>query len=472
MRDMLFASHANPEDNSVARWLAFRLASAGYGVWCDLTRLLGGERFWESIEEAVRERTAKFLFVLSRASNTKPGPRDELELALRVQREANLRSFVIPLWIDDLPASQFNVRLQNINAIRFQEGWAGGLGQLLEKLTADSVPKSPQFGPEAVTAWWRSYGAAVHLREESEPLVSNWYPIALPPLHLHQIGRRDIGVIDVPGDAPWPAAQHGQLLLSFAPAEALAHHLGPVEIQDTRRLTADGPELRPPYSDLPRSIQSSLLVQLLKRSWQRFLLNKGLPRHDFANRNLAFYFRKGLVANDRLPVRLPGGGSSWRSVVGYSTLHRADGTSYLRHWHFALHARPVAGPEWYFAMKPHVLFSDDGTTIWASADRLQRARRAQCKRWWNAKWRDLIAASVQWLAGDEGVIKLSVAPTEAVRIAASPIMFVSPLSYDEAELEPHEDEDEVDEDENEDERDEEEPEEERDTDAPEGASGL
>lgn len=37
MRDMVFFSHANPEDNEVTRWLALQLARAGYAVWCDLT---------------------------------------------------------------------------------------------------------------------------------------------------------------------------------------------------------------------------------------------------------------------------------------------------------------------------------------------------------------------------------------------------------------------------------------------------
>ena len=51
---MLFISHANPEDNEFAQWLALQLAKCGYPVWCDLTKLLGGETFWSDIEEALR----------------------------------------------------------------------------------------------------------------------------------------------------------------------------------------------------------------------------------------------------------------------------------------------------------------------------------------------------------------------------------------------------------------------------------
>jgi len=85
-RTMVFLSHAGPEDNVFTRWLALQLANEGYPLWCDLTKLLGGEAFWEDIQIAYKERTAKFLFVLSRASNEKKGTLDELDCALGVSR--------------------------------------------------------------------------------------------------------------------------------------------------------------------------------------------------------------------------------------------------------------------------------------------------------------------------------------------------------------------------------------------------
>jgi hypothetical protein len=123
-------------------------------VWCDLTQLLGGERFWSDIETAVRERSAKFLFVLSRSSNQKAGPLDELQLAFNAAKISSLNDFVIPLWIDDLPASEFNVRLGAINAVKFQQGWAAGLAQLVKKLEDSDVQVDERFGPKAVGTWW------------------------------------------------------------------------------------------------------------------------------------------------------------------------------------------------------------------------------------------------------------------------------------------------------------------------------
>ena len=53
-RDTVFVSHANPEDNTFALWLALRLGELGFKVWCDLTNLIGGEAFWDNAEDAVR----------------------------------------------------------------------------------------------------------------------------------------------------------------------------------------------------------------------------------------------------------------------------------------------------------------------------------------------------------------------------------------------------------------------------------
>ena len=54
-RRVLFISHANPQDNTFAAWLAAQLAIAGYEVWCDVTKLLGGEAWWSDIDQAIAQ---------------------------------------------------------------------------------------------------------------------------------------------------------------------------------------------------------------------------------------------------------------------------------------------------------------------------------------------------------------------------------------------------------------------------------
>jgi hypothetical protein len=90
MRSLLFLSHATPDDNEFTRWLGLQLAQEGYEIWSDITQLIGGETFWADIEEAIRRHAVKFLFVLSKDSNTRDGTLSELHLAKSVAKSEDL----------------------------------------------------------------------------------------------------------------------------------------------------------------------------------------------------------------------------------------------------------------------------------------------------------------------------------------------------------------------------------------------
>lgn len=69
MRNIVFLSRADPEDSEFTLWLALQFVREGYPVWCDLTKLLGGEDFSRDIEKAIRERAQKFLYVCNQRVN-------------------------------------------------------------------------------------------------------------------------------------------------------------------------------------------------------------------------------------------------------------------------------------------------------------------------------------------------------------------------------------------------------------------
>lgn len=438
MRDMLFVSHANPEDNEFALWISLQLAREGFPVWCDLTKLLGGETFWNDVEVALRSRTIKVLSVLSRTSNTKQGPRDELDLALRVQRLEKLSDFVIPLWIDDLPSSEFNVNIGRIIAIRFQEGWAIGFARLLKKLEEEKVLRKPEFNPGAVASWWRGYASATRgVKDEPELLISNWYPLEESTLYFHELARKSIGPIELPPSLPFPATKHNQYMVSFAPAEDFQDALGSelsIVSTVTRRINATSSEDEPQriwsFSDERKAIAS-----LLRQAWSQMLRSRELPTFTFANQALGFFF-----VNDRLPSNRgyfvePDGSLGWRSVVGTKTLKDLAGTTKsYRYWHFCLEAKPTSFPYFGYTMKPHVLFSDDGVTIWQSHDRMHRARRSQCKNWWNDRWRGLIGAGVNFLADNDGNLHIQTGAQATISVSISPLSILSPVSLDESSL--------------------------------------
>ena len=85
LRDHLFLSYAG-EDGALAEWLTLKLVSEGYRVWCDRVKLLGGESYPKDISTAIRERTFRFVPLLSHYSIAKENPLKERTLAHAVSR--------------------------------------------------------------------------------------------------------------------------------------------------------------------------------------------------------------------------------------------------------------------------------------------------------------------------------------------------------------------------------------------------
>jgi hypothetical protein len=73
VRDHLFISYAW-EDGALAEWLTLKLTAAGYRVWCDRFKMLGGERWPEDIDDAIKTQTFRMLHLLSKHSLHKENP--------------------------------------------------------------------------------------------------------------------------------------------------------------------------------------------------------------------------------------------------------------------------------------------------------------------------------------------------------------------------------------------------------------
>jgi hypothetical protein len=431
VRDTILLSHANPEDNEFTLWLALQLASEGYRVWCDLTKLLGGEVFWDDIQEVIRDRAAKVIYVLSRASNSKDGPLRELHLAQTLARGESLPDFVIPAHIDDLPNRDVTIELTRVNSVAFQGSWAAGLAVLLRKLETDGVPKSESFNRSAVNDWWRSqFGEAHGIRKEPEVVVSNWFKVESLPtiIYEHRISRETPGLVDFDTtNPPYPAVWLNDLsFLSFAPSIDFADYLAPkfYIAQSREILTSDFLERRDLLKDGPK-----YLAQILRVAWDA-AVRKKLPAYETADGRFCYYFKKDAVKNDEVPFVGANGKKGYRAVVGYKTV--AAGR--IRYWHYAFSGKPIIRPETLFLVKGHVLFSDDGLNIWSNKDLLAKARRNQCRNWWNDEWRDRMYAAMAHLADPNDAVDIPVGANTSFSLSRRPICFESPVSY----IEPHE----------------------------------
>lgn len=432
-REMLFVSHANPENNELAQWLSLQLAKCGYPVWCDLTKLLGGEAFWTDIEQALRNRTAKFLYVLSRKSNTKDGPLNELQVALNVQRDVNLHDFVIPLLIDDLPHREMNIQLSRLTAVNFRDGWAHGLRNLLDKLETDGVKRRADFSPGAVATWWKlQHGAAQGVRQETEKHLSNWFPIGHLPklLCMHQVAgwpnnEKEGSMLSW----NWPAIRHDRYVVSFAGAKAFSdfYEIEKTIAYSTEDLVAGAIDC----ALLDRRQARNITTYLLKEAWERTIRSRQLPEYELSNRAKCFWFQKELVTDDTIHFTGVEGRKTTRQVVGFKSLKATkEGLTAKRYWHYGFQVKASLYPFAGFCLKSHVLFTNDGHTLWDDKDRLHKARRSQCSLWWNPKWRDLLLATMSYLSEGAATFSLAVAPEQSIDVAIRPLSFTAPVTFE------------------------------------------
>lgn len=441
MRDMVFISHANPEDNDFTLWLALQVAGAGYPVWCDLTKLLGGEDFWKDIEEAVRERTAKFVYVLSKTSNEKIGPLQELQVAANVSRDKKLHDFIIPVTIDELSPRDFNIQLARLNAIPFNKGWAKGLKDLLTKLEQDGVTRKPHFSPAAVADWWRErFGSTHGVKDQAERYLSNWFPVHLRPgrLFCHSLSRRQIGKIEIQPELPYPGFQYEHYLLAFAPANDFEGQLGDsIFITESKSFAIERLLAGREATGFcrPKEVKG-FVSRLLGLSWDKFIRDKRLATYVLANGSKCIYPTTVQLGEGVVSFQGITGKKASRNLIGYKTIKAsASEEEYKRRWHFGVSASPLVHPTLAFAMKAHVVFTKDGCVVLDNKRLLHRARRSQCKDWWNDDWRDRMLAALAWLSEGTEEIAIPIGTDTTVAISTVPIGFLSPVSYEDPETE-------------------------------------
>jgi len=420
-REMIFISHASPEDNEFTRWLTLQLAREGFPVWCDLTRLLGGEDFWRDIEDAIRNRTIKFIYVLSTTSNVKEGPRKELAVAQMVGKQ--LKDFVIPLKIDQLPHDDTNIELQRLNALDFSKSWASGLAALLRCLNEARIPRKQNFNPDAVATWWKNnFGADVGISPVTDMYLSNWYEIeALPRVYLHFI-QGDVELAKKSLDSVFPVFEFSNAFLSFASAQSLESSFRKSGLSIARTNNYDGTDFASGNIDaMPEKDARNAVRFLLRASWEAEMLRRGLSCYQLARNCRCFWFRKGQIPKDVVPFIGVNGKRTDRQLVG-----RFKGLQ----WHFAIQARSMLFPFHGFAFRTHIVFTTDGITPLLSASQQHSARRSLGKNWWTPHWRDrLTAIMTQLSAATVGFVEITVSDSLTMRMRSQPNIFESPVSY-------------------------------------------
>lgn len=429
-RKLVFISHANPQDNNEALWLASRLSLAGYSVWSDVTQLFGGEIFWDDIEDAIRNHTAKFIILVSRNSQNAPGVLDEVNLAITVERGQRLTRFVIPIRLDDLPFDQFRANIARKNAVDFSQDWADGLKNLLERLDRDKIPKDTPHSPNEITTWFSDhYSAPARVQEKPQFLGSNWIPISHMPQEVH-FSRIPIGpprAAELVKAFRFPAFLHEQFVGSFATSSELQPSMPSYLVLTYGHKVSTQHLLDGTSSDFPNlSFQDgqNMIAGLLRQAWDAEMQNRRLLSYQFSDRSNAWFYPHGFSTNDTVEYTDLDGTVRNKRLVGKSERLNAF-------WHFAVSVHPHFGRLTRLSFRTHLVFSLDGTTSLPSKERMHVMRRSFCRNWYNERWRGLLLAYLTCLSHNEE-ISLPVSPSHQVGVSKTPLRFKSLVSLEDS----------------------------------------
>jgi len=422
----LFISHANPEDNAFTLWLGAKLTALGYHVFADVLRLRGGDDWERTLEDAIREKAAKFLLVATPHGVQKQGVRNEITIATETSKRISDKAFIIPLRL-----APFDAPLQIAHAqyIDFSKGWARGLSELLALLSETAVPKSIE---NANAGTWRSVQLkdARSISSRSERLVSNWLPIeSLPERIIFYDFKGGISVGKAQKaiqDSPIPVVPFNRGFLSFAPIHQLQDWFGPdlplERIADTPidDFLQDG--LHDPHI-LTRDARAKF-TDLGRRGMDAFFQAKGLHSFELASERLAWWPTANRASRKKLSFSWPDSSpTGLRQIVGRSKKRGF-------YWHYGVSCWARTAPVRHIRVAGRVVFTSDGVNPLGDARGLHRLRRSFCKSWRNPKWRDLLLTFWHWLAAGASTIDVPMGEDAVMQLRLPPIILDAPFGVD------------------------------------------
>ena len=395
MREHLFISYAT-EDVAMAEWLTLKLTAYGYKVWCDRFELLGGERFPRDIDRAIKEKAFRLLALLSKPSLEKENPTKERTLALNVGKERGI-DFLIPLMIEPLKATDLNWMVSDITYIPFDQSWAVGLKQLVEKLERINTPRLLTEGSTIAST---SILPEKVLEDKDETIHSNVLRIQRIPaiIKRFEIRRQPTPADEDHMAESWPCyrVDESTYLAFLSPPMALFSRLG---------MRAAGGAVWDSVLEIDNVPSSNIVSNLLKKSIEVVCQRKGLKR----NRETGLlYFPIALLTRNKLNFVNVYGKRTYVLAAGQRT---KSGSKYRYHLAPVVHVRRDLIDNHSLLLRIRLFITDGHGNVMSPLSALSR-RKHLCKNWWNEEWLNREFAIVQHLADGNDSISLGTGDEE------------------------------------------------------------
>jgi hypothetical protein len=291
-RKALFISHANPESNAFTLWLGAKLAVLGYEVFADIMRLRGGNDWERILEDAIRNKAAKFLLVATPLAVDKQGVRNEIKLATETAKKISDTDFIVPLRVEPFESP---LGIAHAQWVDFSKGWVAGLTELLALLESTTPLKPSVVSGNAEV--WRSIQLkdARSIGPGPEKLISNWLAIDALPGHINFYDFKSgisIGAAEKAKQAATvPLVAHNRGLLSFAPMHQLQDYFGPELPIDliARHPTVEFLDAGWPDQNIREGDARRKFADLSRRALDNFFDSKGLQPFEIATGHNAWW---------------------------------------------------------------------------------------------------------------------------------------------------------------------------------------
>lgn len=410
---------------------------AGYEVWCDAHKLLGGEDFWQDIEATLRNETAKFLIVISdnafSDSNVlRDGIAKELALADIIKKKISDPYFIVPVRLDGTSYGDFSIELVRTNGVDCSSNWSTGLSKILKIFERDHVPKKDDES-SSLSAWRTVHQHHTRaISDQPEELQSNWLPITRMPETIYFYESPGVAWSSEPrviaSQSKLPTFAHGRLLASFALLDELQEAVGeqfPLRNRGSLPLTNYLRGWTDNILGVEPHTARNQVSSLLRQAWDLRMRRLGLWDYELANGQLAWWFPRNVPEDGQLRYVDFNGKERRRSSTGIKG--QKDSPSGERvprnYWHLGFTAQPMLGDEGVMKLRSRIVFTEDGEIPVANKTRMNALRRSLTKLWFNDKWRGLLLGFANFVSDGEDEILLPVSQNESFSISPNLISF-------------------------------------------------
>jgi hypothetical protein len=381
-KKLIFISHAQPEDDYLAIWLASKLRLLGYHVWVDKDNLKKGDAFWNEIELKMKNESLRFIPLVSQAYIDKSLNKNTgvfLEVSLSKVISKKIQNYVLPLKVDGCSFDDFPISILPLDTIDFSANWGKALKELIEEFELQGIPKK-NIANNVLNQWFKYLKIQGEVLNRPDFYGSNWLPTTLP---------KNIFIYRFFGDykknqkeIPFAHKQDKEYVLGFFDDYGLnlqTEYKEIISVVDF--LSQENYKLESGEKIIDTKFH---FTQLMNSALDDFLyLHENVKCWNRKGKEKIYYTKKPPKESGAYPFKI-GDRKGWRTLKGKKG---------LVFWNYSLSFKFQLYPFPHFVANPHILISDEK----GFKDDDIKSRRSIPKEWFNRHWYDRIFAFMNYV---------------------------------------------------------------------------